>query len=78
MLDDAQHEKLKRLLRTAMEGDSWQERNFALEDAGKIVGVKYTKSFVNAEGMPERSGKPRLDEKTLEIMGRGGSPYLTA
>lgn len=78
MLNDDQHNEVKRLLRIAREGDSWQEREHALEDASKIVGVKYIKNFVNAEGMPERSGKPRLDDRTLEIMSRGGSPYLTA
>lgn len=57
MLNDAQHNQLKKLLRQAIEGEDWHIRRFAIEDAARIVGATYIKNFVNPSGMKTFSGE---------------------
>lgn len=76
-LNDEQHEKLRRLLKVAVEGDH-RASGFALDDAAKIVGVKFSKGYQYPEGMKAGSKTERISDEKLAILGRGGSPHLTA
>lgn len=51
MLDDKQHAELRTLLRRAIEGVGWDQKQWALEDAAKIVGVTFRRHFVTSAGL---------------------------
>lgn len=54
-LNDEQHEKLKRLIKRAIEGDKWHERRYALEDAAALIDD----SFMSGRYMRHRA-KPHI------------------